>query len=98
MHGDIQRAHTEFIRKADGPFTYIAATSNSLSLVRDKFGTRKGIVGYNRGSSGSGDNNMGQEGSPPFWAMATDLSALDIVGANEYVQAAPPGKPIIFAI
>jgi glutamine phosphoribosylpyrophosphate amidotransferase len=101
MHGDIQRAHTEFIRKADGPFTYIAATSNSLSLVRDKFGTRKGIIGYNRGSSGScgsGDNRMEQEERPPFWAMATDLSALDIVGANEYVQVAPPGKPIIFAI
>jgi methylamine---glutamate N-methyltransferase subunit A len=88
MHGDIQRAHDEFIQKADGPFTYIAATPNSLSLVRDKFGTRKGIIGYNRGKGGN----------PAFWAMATDLSALDIVGANEDVKAASPGKSIIFTI
>jgi methylamine---glutamate N-methyltransferase subunit A len=87
-HGDIQRAHNEFIQKADGPFTYIAATNHSLSLTRDKFGTRKGIVGYNPGG----------KGYPAFWAMATDLSALDVVGANEYVKAAPPGKSIIFKI
>jgi glutamine phosphoribosylpyrophosphate amidotransferase len=88
MHGDIQRAHDEFIQKADGPFTYFAATPHSLSLVRDKFGTRKGIIGYNRGG----------EGNPAFWAMATDLSALDIVGANDDVKAASPGKSIIFTI
>jgi glutamine phosphoribosylpyrophosphate amidotransferase len=88
MHGDIQRAHDQFIQKADGPFTYFAATPHSLSLVRDKFGTRKGIIGYNRGG----------EGNPAFWAMATDLSALDIVGANEDVKAASPGKSIIFTI
>ena len=87
-HGDIQRAHDEFIQKADGPFTYIAATNHSLSLVRDKFGTRKGIVGYNPGG----------DGYPAFWAMATDLSALDIVGANEDVKAASPGKSMIFTI
>jgi glutamine phosphoribosylpyrophosphate amidotransferase len=89
MHGDIQRAHSEFIQKADGPFTYIAATPHSLSLVRDKFGTRKGIIGYNSGDGGK---------NPAFWAMATDLSALDIVGANEDVKAVPPGKSIIFTI
>jgi methylamine---glutamate N-methyltransferase subunit A len=88
MHGNLQRAHAEFIQKADGPFTYIAATPHSLSLVRDKFGTRKGIIGYNRGEGGN----------PAFWAMATDLSALDIVGANDDVKAAPPGKSIIFTI
>jgi len=88
MHGDIQRAYDEFIQKADGPFTYFAATPHSLSLVRDKFGTRKGIIGYNRGG----------EGNPAFWAMATDLSALDIVGANDDVKAACPGKSIIFTI
>jgi methylamine---glutamate N-methyltransferase subunit A len=87
-HGNIQRAHDEFIQKADGPFTYIAATNHSLSLIRDKFGTRKGIVGYNPGGNGY----------PAFWAMATDLSALDIVGANEDVKAASPGKSIIFTI
>ena len=36
--------------------------THSLSLIRDKFGTRKGIVGYNPGG----------EGHPAFWAMATD--------------------------
>lgn len=88
MHGDIQRANDEFIQKADGPFTYIAATPNSLSLIRDKFGTRKGIIGYNPG-----------EGEyPAFWAMATDLSALDIVGATQHVKAASPGKSITFTI
>jgi amidophosphoribosyltransferase len=87
-HGDIERAHNEFIKKADGPFTYIAATNHSLSLIRDRFGTRKGIVGYNPGG----------DGHPAFWAMATDLSALDIVGANEDVKAAPPGKSIIFTV
>jgi methylamine---glutamate N-methyltransferase subunit A len=87
-HGDIERAHNEFIQKADGPFTYIAATNHSLSLIRDRFGTRKGIVGYNPGG----------EGHPAFWAMATDLSALDIVGANEDVKAASPGKSLIFTI
>jgi hypothetical protein len=28
--------------------------------------------------------------------MATDLSALEIVGANMYVEESQPGKPIIF--
>jgi methylamine---glutamate N-methyltransferase subunit A len=87
-HGNIQRANEEFIQKADGPFTYILATPHSLSLTRDKFGTRKGIIGYNPGGVGY----------PAFWAMATDLSALDIVGAIEDVKAAPPGKSIIFTI
>jgi glutamine phosphoribosylpyrophosphate amidotransferase len=88
QHGDLKRAHDEFIRKADGPFTYIASTNRTLSLVRDKFGTRKGIVGYNSGT----------EGYPAFWAMATDLSALDIVGATNDVRAAPPGESLIFNI
>ena len=57
-HGDVERAHREFISRADGPFTYIAATADSLAIVRDKFGTRKGIIGYNPGT----------EKQPPFWA------------------------------
>ena len=87
-HGNIEKAHEAFIRNADGPFTYIAATDNSLSLVRDKFGTRKGIIGY----------NPGDETQPAFWAMATDLSALNIVGAKEKVKSSPPGKCSIFTI
>jgi len=87
-HGDLKRAHDEFIQKADGPFTYIASTNRTLSLVRDKFGTRKGIVGYNPGS----------DVYPAFWAMATDLSALDIIGANKDVKAASPGKSLVFTI
>lgn len=85
-HGDVEKAHNEFLKKADGPFTYIAATADSLAIVRDKFGTRKGIVGY----------NLGTDGNPPFWAMATDLSALDIVGATTKIETPPPGKPRIF--
>jgi amidophosphoribosyltransferase len=85
-HGDIERAHSEFIAKADGPFTYIAATSNSIAIVRDKFGTRKGIIGYNPGTSDCA----------PFWAMATDLSALDVVGATTKIETPHPGKPRIF--
>lgn len=88
QHGDLERAHNEFIQKADGPFTYIASTNRTLSLVRDRFGTRKGIVGYNPGS----------DEHPAFWAMATDLSALDIIGANEEVKAASPGKSLVFTI
>jgi glutamine phosphoribosylpyrophosphate amidotransferase len=85
-HGNIERAHYQFIKKADGPFTYLLATDESLALVRDKFGARKGIFGYNPG----GDKY------PPFWAMATDLSALDVVGASMCVEESQPGKPIIF--
>lgn len=85
-HGDIEKANQEFIKNADGPFTYIVATSDSLALVRDRFGARKGIFGYN-----PGDRNY-----PSFWAMATDLSALDSVGATFYVETPPPGKPKIF--
>lgn len=85
-HGDIERAHREFVARADGPFTYIAATQDSLAIVRDKFGTRKGIVGYNPGTN---DN-------PPFWAMATDLSALDVIGATTKIETPHPGKPRIF--
>ena len=87
-HGNIERAHYQFIKKADGPFTYLLATDESLALVRDKFGARKGIFGYNPG----GDKY------PPFWAMATDLSALDVVGASMCVEESQPGKPIIFFI
>ncbi|MDH3501487.1 MAG: class II glutamine amidotransferase [Nitrosopumilus sp.] len=85
-HGDVERAHREFISRADGPFTYIAATADSLAIVRDKFGTRKGIIGYNPGT----------EKQPPFWAMATDLSALDVIGATEKIETPHPGKPKIF--
>lgn len=85
-HGDVERAHREFISRADGPFTYIAATTDSLAIVRDKFGTRKGIIGYNPGT----------EKQPSFWAMATDLSALDVVGATEKIETPHPGKPMIF--
>jgi glutamine phosphoribosylpyrophosphate amidotransferase len=85
-HGDIEKANQEFIKNADGPFTYIVATPLSLALVRDRFGARKGIFGYN-----PGDRNY-----PSFWAMATDLSALDSVGATFYVETPPPGKPKIF--
>ena len=79
-------AHYQFIKNADGPFTYLFATDESLALVRDKFGARKGIFGHNPG----GDRY------PPFWAMATDLSALEVVGANMCVEEPQPGKPIIF--
>ncbi|MDF2738021.1 MAG: hypothetical protein K0S93_1880, partial [Nitrososphaeraceae archaeon] len=33
---------------------------------------------------------------PSFWAIATDLSALDCVGANLCVETPQPGKPKIF--
>ena len=85
-HGDLEEANYEFIKKADGPFTYIVATPDSLALVRDKFGARKGIFGY----------NPGNRNYPSFWAMATDLSALDSVGATLYVETPAPGKPKIF--
>jgi methylamine---glutamate N-methyltransferase subunit A len=85
-HGDLEKANYELIKKADGPFTYIVATPDSLALVRDKFGARKGIFGY----------NPGNKIYPSFWAMATDLSALDSVGATFYVETPQPGKPKIF--
>jgi len=88
QHGDLEKAHNEFIQKADGPFTYIASTNCTLSLVRDKFGTRKGIVGYNPGS----------DEYPAFWAIATDLSALDVIGATQDVKAASPGKSLVFTM
>ena len=85
-HGDLEKANYELIKKADGPFTYIVATPDSLALVRDKFGARKGIFGYNPGNTYY----------PSFWAMATDLSALDSVGATFYVETPEPGIPKIF--
>ncbi len=85
-HGDIEKANQEFIKNADGPFTYIVPTPDSLALVRDRFGARKGIFGY----------NPGNRNYPSFWAMATDLSALDSVGATLYVETPQPGKPKIF--
>ncbi len=85
-HGDLEKANYELIKKADGPFTYIVSTPDSLALVRDKFGARKGIFGYNPGS-----NDF-----PSFWAMATDLSALDSVGATFYVETPEPGIPKMF--
>jgi len=88
QHGDLEKAHKEFIQKADGPFTYIASTNRTLSLVRDKFGTRKGIVGYNPGS----------DEYPAFWAIATDLSALDAIGATKDVKAASPGKSLVLTM
>ena len=85
-HGDLEKANYELIKKADGPFTYIVSTPDSLALVRDKFGARKGIFGYN-----PGNNDY-----PSFWAMATDLSALDSVGATFYVETPEPGIPKMF--
>ncbi len=85
-HGDLEKANYELIKKADGPFTYIVSTTDSLALVRDKFGARKGIFGYN-----PGNNDY-----PSFWAMATDLSALDSVGATFYVETPEPGIPKMF--
>ena len=85
-HGDLKKANYELLKKADGPFTYIVSTPDSLALVRDKFGARKGIFGYN-----PGNNDY-----PSFWAMATDLSALDSVGATFYVETPEPGIPKMF--
>ena len=85
-HGDLEKANYDLIKKADGPFTYIVSTPDSLALVRDKFGARKGIFGYN-----PGNNDY-----PSFWAMATDLSALDSVGATFYVETPEPGIPKMF--
>ena len=85
-HGDLEKANYELIKKADGPFTYIVSTPDSIALVRDKFGARKGIFGYNPGSNDY----------PSFWAMATDLSALDSVGATFYVETPEPGIPKMF--
>ena len=85
-HGDLEKANYELIKKADGPFTYIVSTTDSLALVRDKFGARKGIFGYN-----PGNNDY-----PSFWAMATDLSALDSVGATFSVETPEPGIPKMF--
>ena len=85
-HGDIEKANYEFINKADGPFTYIVATPDSMALVRDKNGARKAIFGY----------NPGNKDYPAFWAIATDLSALDSVGATDYIETPEPGKPKIF--
>jgi amidophosphoribosyltransferase len=85
-HGDLEKANYELIKKADGPFTYIVSTPDSLALVRDKFGARKGIFGYNPGSNDY----------PSFWAMATDLSALDSVGATFSVETPEPGIPKMF--
>lgn len=91
-HGDIEKAHSEFARSADGPFTYLAATPTSVALVRDRFGSRKGIVGYNPGNNNNNNNNT----HSAFWAMATDLSALDLVGATECIETPQPGKPRMF--
>ncbi len=93
---DIEKAHCEFVRRADGPFTYIAATPTSMALVRDRFGSRKGVIGYNPGSSGNNNNNNGGGDYPAFWAMATDLSALDLVGATDHIETPSPGRPRIF--
>jgi amidophosphoribosyltransferase len=95
MHGDIEKAHNEFVKQADGPFTYIAATGSSIALVRDRFGSRKGIVGYNPGSNNDKNNKKTDVSHPPFWAMATDLSALDLVGATYNIETPKPGKPKI---
>ena len=40
-HGDLEKANYELIKNADGPFTYIVATPDSIAIVRDKFGARK---------------------------------------------------------
>jgi len=55
-------------------------------MIISNFVTRKGIVGYNPGT----------KEHPPFWAMATDLSALDVIGATAKIETPYPGKPKIF--
>src|SRR5829696_5529187 len=85
-HGDLEKANYKITKNADATFTNIVSTTDSLSLVRNKFPARKGIFGY----------NPGNRNYPSFWAMATDLSALDSVGATFYVETPQPGKPKIF--
>ncbi len=85
-HGDFERANYEFVEKADGPFTYIVATNDAIAMVRDKYGLRKGMIGYFDGD----DKN------PPFIAMATDVSALNAVQATKNIHAPKHGIPEIY--
>jgi amidophosphoribosyltransferase len=81
----LEEANKNFIEEADGLFTYIVGTPDSMAVVRDRFGLRKAIIGRNPGNS-----------YPPFYAMATDSSALNAVGANFDVGYLQPGEVRVF--
>ncbi len=82
VHGDLERANYEFIEQGDGPFAYIIATEQGIAVVRDNFGLRKVMVGYHPGT----------DTEPAFIAMATDVSALNAIGANRNVHAPGHGS------
>lgn len=92
-HGDFEKAINIFLYgerrgmpAGDGPFTFIAATQDTIGVARDKFGLRKAMVG------------MAPETveHPSFIAIATDVSALNQVGAIYDRHSPRAGKPEIY--
>lgn len=85
-HGDFKRANMQFVEIADGPFTFIAGTENAIAVTRDRYGLRKAIVGYTPQT----------DGKPGFIAIATDVSALNAIGANQTVFTPPHASTAVF--
>ncbi len=92
-HDDLEKALYAFVYgeengmpAADGPFTFVLTTADALAVVRDKFGLRKAMVGKAPETSSQ----------PSFIAIATDVSALNQVGAIYDRHAPKPGKPEIY--
>ena len=79
MGYDLEKACYDFVENGDGPYSFLLATPQGIAFVKDTFGLRPAIVGY----------NPKQE----FYAIATDIAALNKVGASE--QRDLPGNGIV---
>ncbi|HLC96443.1 MAG TPA: glutamate synthase-related protein [Candidatus Nanoarchaeia archaeon] len=75
----LEQACKDFVAKGDGPYSFLLATPEGIAFVKDDFGLRPAMVGYNP--------------KDEFFAVATDIAALNSVGATEDRDL--PGKGIV---
>ena len=79
---DLEEVCKDFVKKGDGPYTFLLATPNGAALVKDRYSLRPAMHGYNS-----------KDG---FYAVATDIVGLNIVGATEQINILGPGGIRIF--
>jgi len=84
----LKDACREFIESASGFYTGIVSTPNEVAFFSDILKTRPAVYGYH-------DKD---EEFPAFYAIATDISALDSVNATKNIDTINSGEVKIFNV
>ncbi|NOZ81207.1 MAG: hypothetical protein GXP63_06065 [DPANN group archaeon] len=78
----LEDAAKDFVDRGDGPYSFLVATPEGVAFVKDRNALRPAIMGYNPGQG--------------FYAVATDIAALNKVGAHEDLNFLSRGGVHVF--